>query len=461
MEERKSFNSRIIFYLFSKTLTFLTVLCLLVFFASFGFKDSRTSGWYQQWFPNMNGSTITSMTFLDSLTGYAVTSTNSSVQAYILKTTNGGDNWNIIYTYVPPSTNSGFRKIQFANSNTGFASTNYTNFFKTTNAGLNWIDLSSVIFSDDDMAVINADTILAVSSSGLDGGVFRSTNGGLNWQALGPTGGSGQPNIIYMFNKDIGFSDDNSVGSRMKKTTNGGVNWTLLAPNESFADIKLIDSLTGWKCSGDIKKTTDGGINWNLQQLPQLFSNNMINLSISNINKQWGVGGFTVINNKAYGIMYKSTNGGINWGYQLADTSIHIVRYWSVNFINNNIGWAYATSTGVHTTTNGSDTTFYTGINNISQSPPKNFELKQNYPNPYNNSSLIEYYLNESGWVKLKIFDITGREMATLINEEQNTGGYGIPIAIQLSSGVYFYKLVYINRKGEMQMETKKMVLLK
>jgi len=51
--------------------------------------------------------------------------------------------------------------------------------------------------------------------------------------------------------------------------------------------------------------------------------------------------------------------------------------------------------------------------------------------------------------------------MATLINEEQNTGGYGIPIAVQLSSGVYFYKLVYINRKGEMQMETKKMVLLK
>jgi hypothetical protein len=63
--------------------------------------------------------------------------------------------------------------------------------------------------------------------------------------------------------------------------------------------------------------------------------------------------------------------------------------------------------------------------------------------------------------VKLKIFDITGREMATLVNEVQSTGGYGIPVSVQLSSGVYFYKLVYTNKKGELQMDVKKMVVLK
>ena len=96
----------------SKVLDILITLILLLFFASFGFKDSRSSGWYQQWFPNLNGSTITSMTFLDSLTGFAVTSTNSSIQSYIIKTTNGGDNW---FTQTSNTSND-FRCNYFLNS---------------------------------------------------------------------------------------------------------------------------------------------------------------------------------------------------------------------------------------------------------------------------------------------------------------------------------------------------------
>lgn len=62
---------------------------------------------------------------------------------------------------------------------------------------------------------------------------------------------------------------------------------------------------------------------------------------------------------------------------------------------------------------------------------------------------------------KVKVFDIVGREMGTLVNEEQNAGGYGIPVSLNLTSGVYFYKLIYVNRKGEIQMETRKMMLVK
>ena len=441
--------------IFSKVLDVLIVLCLLTFFASLGFRDSRTGGWYQQFFPNMNGSTITSLTFLDSLTGYATTNPGSSIYCYILKTTNGGDNWVINYTY-NSGTNITFTKIQFANNNIGFASTNYFDFFKTTNGGLNWIDLPYMPTSANDMAVINIDTILTVSSSGFDGGVYRTTNGGLNWSPLGPTGGSGQPSSIYMFNKDIGFC----LGGQMRKTTNGGVNWFVI-PGESYQDIKFFDTSRGWKTHGSniIGITTNGGLNWSSQLLPNInHAYSGESLSIISRDTVWIVG-----NEYYFGLLYKTINGGINWGYQFADTSIHITLDHFVNFVNNKIGWAYSNyyNSGVHTISGGSDTTFYTGINNITQNSPKNFELKQNYPNPYNNSTLIDYYINEPGWVKLKIFDITGREMGMLVNEVQITGGYGIPVSLQLSSGVYFYKLIYTNKEGELQTETKKMMIIK
>jgi len=226
----------------------------------------------------------------------------------------------------------------------------------------------------------------------------------------------------------------------------------------------FIDSMTGWRAGCNILKTTNGGLNWSWQKLPNLniTYNLMLKFSFANKDTAYGIGGVIHYPTCFAGLLYKTTNGGINWGYQIPDTNFGIGDYYFIDFINKNNGWAFWFSNkAIHTVTGGGDTTFYTGINNITQIPPKNFELKQNYPNPYNNSTLIEYYINESGWVKLKIFDITGREMATLVNEVQSTGGYGMPVSVQLSSGVYFYKLVYTNKKGEMQMDVKKMVLLK
>jgi hypothetical protein len=132
-----------------------------------------------------------------------------------------------------------------------------------------------------------------------------------------------------------------------------------------------------------------------------------------------------------------------------------------VKFINKLNGWAFYTNKDIHTTTGG-DTTFFTSVNNNSTPiNPKNFELRQNYPNPYNSSSLIEYYLNEPGWVKIKLYDITGKEIATLVNEVQGTGGYGIPVSIQLPSGIYFYRMLFIPRNGEIQADVKKLVIVK
>jgi hypothetical protein len=91
---------------------------------------------------------------------------------------------------------------------------------------------------------------------------------------------------------------------------------------------------------------------------------------------------------------------------------------------------------------------------------PASYNLSQNYPNPFNSTTLIGYYIQETGWVKLKIFDITGREMATLVNEVQGVGGYGFPVSVELSRGVYFYKMILTTKNG-IQMDTKKMVVIK
>lgn len=88
---------------------------------------------------------------------------------------------------------------------------------------------------------------------------------------------------------------------------------------------------------------------------------------------------------------------------------------------------------------------------------PKSYELKQNYPNPFNPSTTIEYSVPNGSFVNLKIFDMTGREISTLVSKQQETGTYIVDWnASGLSSGVYFYKLTAGNF-----VETKKMILAK
>ena len=362
----------------SKVLDVLIALVLLLFFASFGFRDGRTSGWYQQFFPNLNGSTITSMTFLDSLTGYAVTNPGTNIYCYILKTTNGGDNWVINYTY-NSGTNIRFTKIQFADDNTGYASTNFLDFFKTTNAGLNWIQLSNPDGAED-MAVVNKDTVLVVVSDGFAGGVYRTMNGGFNWQliwTLGTT--SGNPYSIYMFNKDIGFN----LGSEgMKKTTNGGLNWFVI-PGETYASINFVDSLTGWKCWDSIKKTTNGGINWLAQRTPNISHNFSPYQSLSVLNKDtvWMVGAITNYTNPINPI-FKTTNGGVNWGFQNADSTHFVGMYNFIFFVNKNVGWAQSQGQTfvIHTNVGGNETTFFTGIKLVENFIPSGYTLDRIIP---------------------------------------------------------------------------------
>ena len=98
-----------------------------------------------------------------------------------------------------------------------------------------------------------------------------------------------------------------------------------------------------------------------------------------------------------------------------------------------------------------------TSVDNASSDIPDRFTLEQNYPNPFNPSTSIQYALGSMQYVSLKIYDVLGNEVATLVNEEKSAGDYEINYnALQLSSGIYFYKL----QAGSF-VETKKMILTK
>ncbi len=95
----------------------------------------------------------------------------------------------------------------------------------------------------------------------------------------------------------------------------------------------------------------------------------------------------------------------------------------------------------------------------INDEIPTNFNLAQNYPNPFNPSTVISYQLSAPSKVTLKVYDLLGREVATLVNEYQLAGSYNSQFSIinyQLSSGVYFYRLQTDNFSA-----TKKMMLIK
>lgn len=97
--------------------------------------------------------------------------------------------------------------------------------------------------------------------------------------------------------------------------------------------------------------------------------------------------------------------------------------------------------------------------NSVSQENeiPNDFILYQNYPNPFNPSTTIKYYLPKSDYVTLKIYDVIGREINTLVNSYQSPGNYTVDFsAVNLCSGVYFYEL-----KGSKFRQTKKMLVLK
>jgi hypothetical protein len=97
-----------------------------------------------------------------------------------------------------------------------------------------------------------------------------------------------------------------------------------------------------------------------------------------------------------------------------------------------------------------------TGIQDAKQIPVE-FALSQNYPNPFNPTTTINYSVSKSNSVTLKVYNVMGKEVETLVNEQKAPGNYEVRFdASKLASGIYFYQL-----KSGSLVSTKKLVLLK
>lgn len=94
--------------------------------------------------------------------------------------------------------------------------------------------------------------------------------------------------------------------------------------------------------------------------------------------------------------------------------------------------------------------------------PPEKFELFQNYPNPFNPTTVFSFVVPISGNVTLKVYNVLGAEVATLIDAEVEAGYHEkVWNAGNVASGVYFYQAIYTNQQGKTSLERKRMMVVK
>jgi hypothetical protein len=379
-----------------------------------------------------------SVSFINTTTGWA-----AGNNGIIVKTTDGGEVW---LQKQSGNTNELF-SIFFIDENTGWAAGREGTILKSTDGGEDWQpQVTNTINVFRSVYFVDSNTGWAV---GQNGTILKSTNGGENWQ----TQTSGITDYLY----EVYFADNNNgwVGCQddgnILRTTNGGTNWQLVTtPSQSsIYSIFFIDPSTGWISTSDaeIYKSTDGGTSWFEQYHDQslqylVFTDNCF----LNSNEGWVVG--------SYGKIISTSDGGNSWEEQTSGVSSYLT---SVDFVDHDNGWVVGKEGMILKSFPGNVTEIDGNESEINANTPSEFALFENYPNPFNPVTTISFQIPKSCCVSLKIYDVIGTEIATLVSENLPAGKYEYNWdASNLASGVYFYRL-----QGENFTSTKKMVLLR
>lgn len=430
---------------------------------------SAQTGWIEQTNPLGYGDTsmIGQVQFVSSTEGWI-----SCGNGGLLHTTNAGEVWDFINPF-PNDTVSrmsdpavsmswvGTTHGWIIGSIGGFNNPAGAVLFYTTNSGVNWQKkVLSTLPGDFGFQVqfvdINNGWLLIFNFGSQVASFLRTTDGGNNWV---PFNGAG---IFYFVDANNGWSyygsgmNGSEPPFKILRTTNGGTDWT-----EQFTDnnpgelnaIKFSDLNNGWVVgkNGKVLKTTNGGSSWGW------VLNSGINIQAScktlyalDQNHIW-IPSKTADQMQTPYTQYTS-DGGLNWSTYL--TPFGSVQggnaIFSICFVDAQHGWLtadYGRIARFTGTTEISD-----DINSVNK-----FELQQNYPNPFNPSTKISWQSPAAGWQTLKVYDVLGNEVATLVNEERPAGTHKIEFdAGGFSSGIYFYKLT----SGNFTV-TKKMLLMK
>lgn len=403
---------------------------------------------------------------------------------------------NAQWYYQNSGTSFSLYDIKFTNSNTGWTCGDNGTILKTTNGGKNWILQSTEAIDKYLISIypINENLVFCV---GYFETILRTTNGGTNWITIqnGPIGQGNSYMSVFFLNESTGWIGAWSSPMKVMKTTNGGLNWIDYFGWGKFNDLCFKDSINGLGVNDAsyYAISSNSGINWisysvgegNYNDISLMTYNKNIGFIVSaigySVRKTTNFGlTFDSVGNipnvphelycskfitenigwagGSYGQLYKTDNGGKNWRVQSSLDSSFIRRIYALN---DTVVWACGGGGKIIHTTNGGDSV--TAIRQISSSVPDKIELFQNYPNPFNPTTNIKYQIVNSIFVTLKVFDLLGREITTLVNEFQKTGTYEVKFDARLCgqgsnlpSGIYFYKL----ESGNLNI-VKKMILIK
>jgi photosystem II stability/assembly factor-like uncharacterized protein len=384
------------------------------------------------------------LSFINENTGWLI-----HLYGLIFRTTNGGNNYSRMDSVYIGS----FTDVAFANASTGWISSRSNNLYKTTNGGANLVRITN--FPDpvpgglECIHILNDQFIYGCGSENSNPTVIKSTDGGSTWMTKSLQQFASGLTDCYMFNANTGIAVGSSgTGVQEEavilRTTDGGDTWTLVyegnRERESAERISFVDNFTGYVSLERITiperfvlKTTNGGVNWFELSFPSYHEHG---IGFISANTGW-IGGYF---NPTFG----TTDGGQTWN------NANIGQFISgFQFFGDTLGYAC-----------GQYIYKYAKTNNITQTSseiPDNFELYQNYPNPFNPGTSIKYSIMKGSKVLLTVFDITGREVAELVNQYQAPGSYEYRFdGNRLNSGVYYYKI----SAGEFA-SVKKMLLVK
>jgi photosystem II stability/assembly factor-like uncharacterized protein len=397
----------------------------------------------------------------------------SAIRDGVYKSTNSGNIWNAVNNGLSSSLITG---VSVSQNNNIYCGSMYSGVLRSTNNGAGWSKIWDANNSEYVSLVFQAQN--GYIYAGIDSGLFRSTNNGVNWSKV-----SYLQNINSYYINSYGHIFLGAAGvmfSGIYRSTDNGNSFSMVWFNNYVYSLTGNSSGTIFAgASGGIYRSNDNGNNWiNILNLydgvysilaaPNGYmyagTHNSGLFRSTNYGYIWVCiwTGFedihTLVQNQngdifsfiTYRGIYRSLNSGYNW----SQYSSGIFNPMLLSLAINSNGYLYAgtVGAGVYRTINST-----IGIQPISNEIPKSFFLSQNFPNPFNPQTKIKFGLPEKSFTKLTVYDVLGREIGVLVNEELKAGEYSVEWnALMLASGIYFYRLETKNYT-----KTRKMVLIK
>jgi photosystem II stability/assembly factor-like uncharacterized protein len=428
---------------------------------------------------------IYTVEFLDNLNGWAAGGEYSTDSPIILRTTNGGASWVNISSSLPPL--PALFDLDFIDANTGWIVGRYGFILRTTDGGSNWIDQGVDYSWLQSVSFVNSNTGWTNAS---DGTLLRTTDGGNNWTLLS------LDNVVTPITANISISDvpnDNgkqvfvnwyTAGSPIDLgITNFSIyrydqqNWTYLNDvpilNDSVYQVvvpTIFDSTKTdgmyWSVFRVIGHTANPAIytvigpdsGYSIDNLPPLAPTGgaAIQMPDGSVLVRWKPAINFNGDFKEY-ILYRSSQA--DFVPSISNRVAYVQDSVFIDRTSPGDGYYYKVTSEDYSGNESEPLTIArtTGVTLNSSDIPESFNLFQNFPNPFNPSTNINFDISEKSYVSLTVYDLSGREIAKLLSETMYPGHYSIPFhAANLSNGIYLYRL-----QTDKLLSTKKMILLK